>query len=116
MSRHHQGRRHRSPSSSGVGIGVNGNVNGNCAVFLSPATSCTTVSNVAAASAALRDRYMYPLAAYLNFFPGGIQYPCCTLDGITEAAAEVEAAAALVSSDIEKMFRSHSDKRGERWG
>ena len=66
-----------------------------------------------AAFAALRVGYTYPLAAYLIFFPGGIQYLRCPIDSTAEAAAEAEAAAALASSDLDNNSRYHSDKRGE---
>ena len=52
------------------------------------------------ALADLRVGYTYPLAAYLNFFPGEIQYPRCPLDGNAEAVAEVEALVDLASSDL----------------
>ena len=103
MSQHHQGQRRKSLSSSSVGI----DVNGNGTIFSSPVTASTTMA-ASADSTALRAGYMYPLAAYLNFFPGGIQYPCCHLDGTAEDATGEEAAAALDSSDPENNFRSHS--------
>ena len=82
-------------------------VNGNGTIFSSPVTASTTMA-ASADSTALRAGYMYPLAAYLNFFPGGIQYPCCHLDGTAEDVTGEEAAAALDSSDPENNFRSHS--------
>ena len=42
-----------------------------------------------------------------------IEYTCFPLDGTAEATVEVESVAASESSDIEKDFSSHSDKRGE---
>ena len=50
----------------------------------------------------------------MNFCPGGIQYNFFPLDSTTEAAADAEAASTFASSDIERKFRSHYDKRGER--
>ena len=97
MSRHHQVQSHRSPSSSGVDV------------VSSPAAA----SPAAAASAALRVGYTHPLVVYLKFFPGGIRYTQCTLDGTAEAATEAEAAAASASSDLEKKFRPHFNERGE---
>ena len=41
-----------------------------------------------------------------------IEYTCFPLDGTLEATVEVESIAASESSDIEKDFSSHSDKRG----
>ena len=79
-------------------------------------SSRAAASTAGASSAALYVGYTYPLAAYLKFPPWGIRYHRCPLDGTTDAAAEVEAAAALASSDIEKKFRSNSDKRGEGEG
>ena len=70
-------------------------------------------SDVVVALAVLRVRYTYPLAAYLNFFPGGIRFPRCLFDGTTEAEAEAEAVVALASSDLEKKYRSHSYEGGE---
>ena len=90
MSRHHQGQRHRSPLFSRVGV------SGDSAVVFSPAA----VSIAAEVSAALRIRYTYPLAEYLNFFLGGIQYTRCPLDGTAEATAEAEAADASDASDL----------------
>ena len=68
---------------------------------------------MATASADLHVRYTYPIAAYLKFCPGGIRYPHCLLNSTVEAASEAEAADASASSDLEKIFRSHSDERGE---
>ena len=106
MSRHHRGQRRRFPLSSSVGV------DGDSAVVSSP----LAVYTAAEALVALRVGYMCTLAVYLNFSPGGIQYPHCPLDGTSEAAAEAEAAAASASSDLEKKFRSHSDERGEGEG
>ena len=57
--------------------------------------------------------YMYPLATYLHFCPGGILYPCCPIDNTMEVVAEAEATIALASSYLEKKFRSHYYKSGE---
>ena len=88
-------------------------VGGSGAIVSSPAAAYI----VAAALTALHNRYIYPLEAYLNFCLGGIGYPCCPIDSTAEAASEAEAVteaeATLASSDIEKKFRSHSNKRGE---
>ena len=42
-----------------------------------------------------------------------IEYTCFPLDGTAEATVEAESVATSESSDIEKDFSSHSDKRGE---
>ena len=66
MPQHHQGQRRRSLLSSSIGV----NVNVNDAVIYSP-IEASTVEAALAASAAFCIRYAYPLAAYLNSFPGG---------------------------------------------
>ena len=103
MSRRYRGQRGRFLSSSGFGVESDGGV------VYSPAAA----SN---AAAALCVGYMYPQATYLKFCPEGIQYPRCPLDSTVGAAEEAEATAASASSDIEKKFRSHSDKRCEGEG
>ena len=90
MSRHHQGRRRQPPLSSGVGGDGDGDGDSDVVVVSSPAVASTA----AAALTVLHVRYTHPLAVYLNFFPGGIQYPRCPLDCTAEAAEEAEAAAA----------------------
>ena len=103
MSRHHRGQRRQSLSSSSISVEVDG------AVISSPTAAYTAD----AALAALCVGYMYLLAAYLELYLGGIQYPSCPLNNTTEAAAEAEAAASLASSDLVKKFRCNSGERGE---
>ena len=84
---------------SGIGVDVDSTV-------VSSPASPSTAAAALTASAALRVGYMYPLAAYLKFFLGGIQYPPCPLDSTAEAAAT------SASSGLEKKSRSHTDERG----
>ena len=70
----------------------------------------SSFSEFSAASAALSIGYTYPLAAYLNFCLGGIQYPCCPLDGTAEAAVEAEDADAAASAyyNLDNKLRLHT--------
>ena len=95
----HRGQRLLSPSLSGVGVDVDGTV------VSSPILDYTAD----AASAALRVGYTYPLAAYLYFCLGRIQYPFYNINSTAEAAEEAEVVASLASSDIGKKFRCNSD-------
>ena len=106
MSRRHQCHRRKSPLSSGIGVDDDGTV-------VSYPVEASTTSAASAALVTLCVGYTYPLAAYLNFCLGGVGYPRCPLDGTVEAEEEAEAAAALVSSYLEKKFRLNSEKRGE---
>ena len=78
MLRHHPGQRRRSLLLSGVGVNVNVDVDVDLdgAVVSSPTEASTeALSNEVAASAALHVGYTYPLAAFLNFCPGGYDIP-----------------------------------------